>query len=189
MSRMMDGVCSIGYLYQRCLSPMGTVERRILGKPPSTWGVMELVLMPIALTLVSFILIPSHILTAIGCDCLGSIQYFEGYHHTVAGDPLVFPNVICCHEIDDGILWKHTNYRTGNAIVTRSRILVLQTIITVANYDYIFAFQFTQDAAVNYEVRATGILSTNRIPRCNSGGVKNAFVKRGIVPPPVPRSA
>jgi primary-amine oxidase len=102
-------------------------------------------------------------LTGIGCDCLGNIKYFDGYHHTIAGDPVVLPNAVCCHEIDDGILWKHTNYRTGNAIVTRSRILVLQTIITVGNYEYIFAFQFTQDAAINYEVRATGILSTNPI--------------------------
>ncbi|EER26360.1 hypothetical protein D8B26_003276 [Coccidioides posadasii str. Silveira] len=96
----------------------------------------------------------------LGCDCLGSIKYFDGYLHTTAGNPLVLKNVICCHEVDDGILWKHSNYRTGNAVVTRSRILVLQTVITVGNYEYIFAFQFTQDAAINYEVRATGILST-----------------------------
>ncbi|GFF39116.1 copper amine oxidase 1 [Aspergillus udagawae] len=96
----------------------------------------------------------------LGCDCLGHIKYFDGYHHTSAGDPIVLPNVVCCHEIDDGILWKHTNYRTQNAVVTRSRVLVLQTIITVGNYEYIFAFHFTQDASVNYEVRATGILST-----------------------------
>lgn len=70
------------------------------------------------------------------------------------------PNVICCHEQDDGILWKHTNFRTGNPVVTRSRILVLQTIITVSNYEYIFAFQFCQDASILFEVRATGILST-----------------------------
>lgn len=70
------------------------------------------------------------------------------------------PNVVCCHEIDDGILWKHTNYRTNNAVVTRSRVLVLQTIITVSNYEYIFAFQFNQAAEITYEVRATGILST-----------------------------
>lgn len=70
------------------------------------------------------------------------------------------PNVICCHEQDDGILWKHTNFRTQNAVVTRSRILVLQTIITVSNYEYIFAFHFGQDASISFEVRATGILST-----------------------------
>jgi primary-amine oxidase len=37
---------------------------------------------------------------------------------------------------------------------------VLQTIITVSNYEYIFAFHFGQDASIHYEVRATGILST-----------------------------
>jgi primary-amine oxidase len=47
-------------------------------------------------------------------------------------------NIICLHEQDNGIGWKHTNYRTGIAAITRSRILVVQTIITVANYEYIF---------------------------------------------------
>ncbi|KIW11821.1 hypothetical protein PV08_09094 [Exophiala spinifera] len=96
----------------------------------------------------------------LGCDCLGHIKYFDGWHSTSAGDPLKLPNAVCCHEIDDGILWKHTNFRTGNAVVTRSRVLVLQTIITVSNYEYIFAFQFGQDASLHYEVRATGIVST-----------------------------
>ncbi|KAF2624470.1 hypothetical protein BU25DRAFT_347716 [Macroventuria anomochaeta] len=96
----------------------------------------------------------------LGCDCLGTIKYFDGWHNTSSGLPLRLPNVICLHEQDDGILWKHTNFRTGHAVVTRSRILVLQTIITVSNYEYIFAFHFGQDASINYEVRATGILST-----------------------------
>lgn len=96
----------------------------------------------------------------LGCDCLGVIKYFDGWHNTPSGEPLKMANVICCHEQDDGILWKHTNFRTGNAVLTRSRILVLQTIITVSNYEYVFAFHFGQDASIHYEVRATGILST-----------------------------
>jgi len=96
----------------------------------------------------------------LGCDCLGHIKYFDGLLVTQSGLPLKMPNVICCHEIDDGILWKHTNTRTGNAVVTRSRVLVLQTIITASNYEYIFLFYFGQDASIHYEVRATGILST-----------------------------
>ncbi|KAJ5363080.1 copper amine oxidase [Penicillium brevicompactum] len=99
----------------------------------------------------------------LGCDCLGHIKYFDGWHTTTSGDPVKLPNVICCHEEDDGILWKHTNFRTQNAVVARSRILVLQTIITVSNYEYIFAFHFGQDASIHYEVRATGILSTTPI--------------------------
>jgi primary-amine oxidase len=96
----------------------------------------------------------------LGCDCLGLIKYFDGWHNTSLGEPLKLPNVVCCHEQDDGILWKHTNFRTGNTAVVRSRVLVLQTIITVSNYEYIFAFHFGQDASIHYEVRATGILST-----------------------------
>ncbi|KAF3941580.1 hypothetical protein ABW19_dt0206781 [Dactylella cylindrospora] len=96
----------------------------------------------------------------LGCDCLGHIKYFDAWHVTTAGIPLKMPNVICCHEVDDGILWKHTNTRTGNAVVARSRILVLQTIITVSNYEYIFLFYFGQDGSIQYEVRATGIVST-----------------------------
>jgi primary-amine oxidase len=96
----------------------------------------------------------------LGCDCLGHIKYFDAWHVTSSGDPLKLPNVVCCHEQDDGILWKHTNFRTGNAVVTRSRLLVLQTIITVSNYEYVFIFYFGQDASIHYEVRATGIMST-----------------------------
>lgn len=97
---------------------------------------------------------------ALGCDCLGHIKYFDGWLTTASGTPLKMPNVICCHEVDDGILWKHTNFRTGNAVVTRSRVLVLQTIVTVSNYEYIFLWYFQQDASLFYEVRATGIMST-----------------------------
>jgi primary-amine oxidase len=92
--------------------------------------------------------------------------------------------VICCHEQDDGILWKHTNFRTQNAVVTRARILVLQTIITVSNYEYIFAFHFAQDASIFFEVRATGILST--VPHqidCKDGVPFGTVVAPGVLAP------
>ena len=89
--------------------------------------------------------------------------------------------MVCCHEEDDGILWKHTNFRTQSPVVTRSRILVLQTIVTVSNYEYIFAFHFGQDASIFYEVRATGILST--VP--SDMDSKNAFPYGTTVAPGV----
>jgi primary-amine oxidase len=58
------------------------------------------------------------------------------------------------------IIFPRSNFRTGVAAVTRSRVLVVQTVITVANYEYIFAWKFDQAAAVHLETRATGILST-----------------------------
>lgn len=45
----------------------------------------------------------------------------------------------------------------------RNRELVVQSIITVANYEYILAFMFNQAGELTYEVRATGILSTQPI--------------------------
>lgn len=44
--------------------------------------------------------------------------------------------------------------------MVRNRELVVQSIITVANYEYILAFMFDQAGQLTYEVRATGILST-----------------------------
>ncbi|KAI6752345.1 hypothetical protein HG530_013714 [Fusarium avenaceum] len=99
----------------------------------------------------------------LGCDCLGSIQYLSGVICDDRGMPLPMENVICIHEQDAGIGWKHTNYRTGRAAIVRSRELVLQSIITVSNYEYILMFIFNQAGDVTYEVRATGILSTQPI--------------------------
>ncbi|KLU85592.1 copper amine oxidase 1 [Magnaporthiopsis poae ATCC 64411] len=100
---------------------------------------------------------------ALGCDCLGSIYYISGVLNDSEGRPVPYPNVICVHEQDGGLLWKHTNYRTNRACVTRSRELVLQTILTVSNYEYILAWIFNQAGDVTYEVRATGILSTQPV--------------------------
>lgn len=99
----------------------------------------------------------------LGCDCLGSIHYLSAVLADDKGEPMDMPNVVCIHEQDAGIGWKHTNYRTGRAAVVRNRELVLQSIITVANYEYILAFVFNQAGEVSYEARATGILSTQPI--------------------------
>ena len=99
----------------------------------------------------------------LGCDCLGSIHYLSTVLNNDKGDPLPMENVICVHEQDAGIGWKHTNYRTGHAAVVRNRELVVQSIITVANYEYIMAFMFNQAGEITYEVRATGIVSTQPI--------------------------
>ncbi len=99
----------------------------------------------------------------LGCDCLGSIHYLSAVLSDPHGQPMPMENVVCVHEQDNGIGWKHTNYRTGRAAVTRNRELVVQSIITVSNYEYILAFIFNQAGEITYEVRATGIISTQPI--------------------------
>lgn len=56
-----------------------------------------------------------------------------------------------------------TNYRTNRAAVIPKRELVAQYIITVSNYEYILAFIFDQAGEMDYEARATGILSKQPI--------------------------
>ena len=70
----------------------------------------------------------------LGCDCVGHIHYFSGTLVDSHGEPVNMKNVICLHEQDEGIGWKHTNHRTKKASVTRNRVLVVQMIITVDNY-------------------------------------------------------
>lgn len=100
---------------------------------------------------------------SLGCDCLGTIKYFSGNLVDPQGNAFTKNNVICMHEQDDGIAWKHTNYRTNVPVVTRRRILVLQTILTVGNYEYIFAWHLDQAAGIKLEIRATGVVSTQYI--------------------------
>ena len=48
-------------------------------------------------------------------------------------------------------------------MVTRRRELVVQFILTLANYEYVFAFIFDQAAGITVEARATGIVSVVNI--------------------------
>ncbi|KAL5591246.1 hypothetical protein FOVSG1_010135 [Fusarium oxysporum f. sp. vasinfectum] len=99
----------------------------------------------------------------LGCDCLGHISYFDALLTASDGKPYQAPNVICLHEQDAGIGWKHTNARTDVAAVTRARTLVVQSIITVGNYEYAFSWHFWQNGTIEFETRATGILATSLI--------------------------
>lgn len=100
---------------------------------------------------------------SLGCDCLGTIKYFDSIETKVDGTSSVSKNVVCLHEQDNGIGWKHTNFRTQRAVVTRSRELVVQFIITLANYEYIFAYKLDQAGGITVETRATGIVSVVNI--------------------------
>ncbi|KAF5027502.1 hypothetical protein F66182_397 [Fusarium sp. NRRL 66182] len=95
----------------------------------------------------------------LGCDCLGVIHYIDSYLADPEGMPTPAKSVVCLHEQDNGILWKHTNFRTSRAVVTRMRELVVQFIITLANYEYVFAFKLDLAGSITIETRATGIVS------------------------------
>ena len=54
-------------------------------------------------------------------------------------------NVVCMHEEDYGVLWKHYEFRAGIYEVRRSRRLVISFFVTVGNYDYGFFWYLYQD--------------------------------------------
>lgn len=109
----------------------------------------------------------------LGCDCLGAIHYFDQVMATSEGKPDVAKNVICLHEQDNGIGWKHTNFRTGRAVVTRLRELVVQFVATLANYEYVFAYKLDTAGGITVETRATGIVSVVPIDEGKTSGYGN----------------
>ena len=99
----------------------------------------------------------------LGCDCLGEIRYFDGVVSDAEGKASTLENAICLHEEDFGILWKHTNFRTGQVEVRRSRRLSVSSIATVGNYEYGFFWYFYQDGTIELQIKLTGIVSTGSV--------------------------
>jgi primary-amine oxidase len=96
---------------------------------------------------------------ALGCDCLGDIAYLDATVHDSHGEPQAIPNAICIHEDDSAVLWKHVDEQAG-AEVRRMRRLTISFHATVANYEYLVYWHLHEDASIECEVRATGIMVT-----------------------------
>ncbi|MFM2423262.1 MAG: tyramine oxidase [Pseudomonadota bacterium] len=99
----------------------------------------------------------------LGCDCLGHIHYFDVPVADDHGVPMMMKNVICMHEEDYGILWKHYEFRTETYEVRRSRRLVISFFATVGNYDYGFYWYLYQDGTIQLEAKLTGIIQTSAV--------------------------
>lgn len=96
----------------------------------------------------------------LGCDCKGAIHYLDAVLATSTGEPSVIENAVCIHEEDNGLLYKHTDFRDGNVISARDRKLVISQIITAANYEYAFYHTFSLDGTYKLETKLTGILNS-----------------------------
>ncbi len=100
----------------------------------------------------------------LGCDCVGTIHYFDAHMVNMAGEPETIENAVCMHEEDYGTLWKHTDWRTNRSEVRRSRRLVISFFATVGNYDYGFFWYLYQSGEIQLEVKLTGCLSVGAFP-------------------------
>ncbi|HTR37051.1 MAG TPA: primary-amine oxidase [Bryobacteraceae bacterium] len=100
---------------------------------------------------------------SLGCDCLGVIYYFDFPLVDSHGKIAPLKNAVCLHEEDFGILWKHTDWRTGQTEVRRSRRLSVSFIATVGNYEYAYYWYFYQDGSIQCEIKLTGIMNTTAL--------------------------
>ncbi|KAK6458622.1 peroxisomal copper amine oxidase [Scheffersomyces xylosifermentans] len=99
---------------------------------------------------------------SLGCDCKGVIHYLDAHFPNKDGDPTTVKNAVCIHEEDDGLLFKHSDFRDDfqTTVVTRGKKLIVSQIFTAANYEYCLYWIFRQDGTIKLEVRLTGILNT-----------------------------
>ncbi len=116
----------------------------------------------------------------LGCDCLGTIHYFDAVVPTLFGAPRTIENAVCLHEEDAGLAWKHFDVRSGRTEVRRARKLVISSISTIGNYEYASYWYLHQDGRIEYEMKATGIINT---AGCHPGqpGKYGSEVAPGIV--------
>lgn len=99
----------------------------------------------------------------LGCDCLGTIRYFDIPTADDQGQAFAMKNAVCMHEEDYGTLWKHYEFRTGVFEMRRSRRLVISFFATVGNYDYGFFWYLYQDGTIQLEAKLTGIIQTSAV--------------------------
>ncbi|ODV83161.1 hypothetical protein CANARDRAFT_226437 [[Candida] arabinofermentans NRRL YB-2248] len=99
---------------------------------------------------------------SLGCDCKGVIHYLDAHFADRSGEPITIKHAVCIHEEDDGLLFKHSDFRDNFAtsIVTRATKLVISQIFTAANYEYCIYWIFMQDGSMKLDIKLTGILNT-----------------------------
>ena len=95
---------------------------------------------------------------SLGCDCVGEIYYFDAHVVDGYGEVVHYPNAICMHEEDYGVLWRHGNLKSRTAEVRRSRRLVVSSFYTVGNYDYGIFWYLYLDGSIEFEAKLTGVL-------------------------------
>uniref|UniRef100_A0A8C5PIG6 Amine oxidase n=1 Tax=Leptobrachium leishanense TaxID=445787 RepID=A0A8C5PIG6_9ANUR len=96
-----------------------------------------------------------------GIDCPETSTYQDVYHFYDTDKPIRYKNALCIFEMPTGIpLRRHydSDYNGGfNSYAgLENHVLVVRTISTVYNYDYIWDYVFYQNGIVEVKMSATG---------------------------------
>jgi primary-amine oxidase len=90
-------------------------------------------------------------------DAPPNAVFFDAAFADDLGKPYTAPKRVGLYERDGGVLWRHTDAE-GRDQVRRARELVLFSVATIGNYDYLFHWIFKQDGSLEVDVGATGIM-------------------------------
>ena len=93
-----------------------------------------------------------------GRDVPDNAVLFDSVHANAAGMPTVVPRAMAIFERYDGSpAWRHGFFGAGRTESRRRQDLVVRSIATLGNYDYIFDWVFQQNGAIKIAVAATGL--------------------------------
>ncbi len=107
-----------------------------------------------------------NMLTAImaGQDCPGNATLLDVVLPGVTGRPLTFEKVVAVFERYAGNpVWRHVDALSGQSESRRDQELVVRTIGTIGNYDYLFDWVLRTDGEIRVDVGATGICSSKAV--------------------------
>ena len=106
-----------------------------------------------------------------GVDCPSYATFFSGTFFHENGTPYIRPQLACLFErVTGDPMWRHWDEDTYATAGRPSRELILRTVATVGNYDYVLDWRFEQDGSIVGGVGATGILYTKQVPDRRADG-------------------
>jgi primary-amine oxidase len=93
-----------------------------------------------------------------GIDCPAGAAFLDAVLADSHGEPRVGKSVICLFERDTGApLWRHAEGVNASYAGRPAVELVMRTIESIGNYDYIIDWVLTEAGGIRIEVGATGI--------------------------------
>jgi primary-amine oxidase len=93
-----------------------------------------------------------------GIDCPEDATFFDAVLSDDRGEPVLGKSVICLFERDTGApLWRHYESANGRYRGRPATELVLRTIPSIGNYDYVIDWVMNDAGTIRIDVGATGI--------------------------------
>ncbi|KAL3727301.1 hypothetical protein ACJRO7_032095 [Eucalyptus globulus] len=109
-------------------------------------------------------------------DCPDNAVFMDGFYAGQDGTPVKITNVTCVFEKYAGnIMWRHTEVGIPDVTIREVRSdvsLVVRSVSTVGNYDYILDWEFKPSGAIKFEVGLTGILEVKAVNYTHASQIK-----------------